>query len=183
MVPALATEIIGFWQTAGPERWYAKDPAFDRAIAERFETAHHAAARGEHAAWAASWQGTLALLLLLDQFPRNIWRGSAHAFATDPLARNLAREALAAGFDKLAPTDLRMFFYLPFEHSELIADQDLCLGLCEAFETEGGQSAEWARMHRDIVLRFGRFPHRNAALGRESSAEELAFLEGGGFSG
>lgn len=183
MAPALATEIIDFWQAAGHKRWYAKDPAFDRAIAERFEAAHHAAARGEFADWAAGWEGTLALLLLLDQFPRNMYRGSAHAFATDPLARNIARTALAVGFDKQAPVDLRMFFYLPFEHSEQIADQDLCLELCEAFEAEGGQSAEWAGLHRDIIQRFGRFPHRNAALGRESSADEQAFLAEGGFSG
>lgn len=183
MIPDLASEIIAFWQAAGPKRWYAKDHGFDRAIAERFEAAHHAAARGEHEDWTNSWQGTLALLLLLDQFPRNMFRGSAHAFATDPLARNVARAALAIGFDKQAPTELRMFFYLPFEHSEDIADQDLCLELCEAFEAEGGASAEWARMHHDIIARFGRFPHRNSALGRETTEEEQAFLDSGGFAG
>lgn len=183
MVPALAAEIVDFWQEAGPRRWYAKNPDFDRSIAVRFEAAHHAAARGELADWATSWKGALALLLLLDQFPRNIYRGSAHAFATDPLARTIARAALAAGFDKLVPPELRMFVYLPFEHSELIADQDLCQDLCERFEAEGGPSAEWARMHRDIIVRFGRFPHRNAALGRKSSAEEQAFLDQGGFAG
>ncbi len=176
-------DVIAFWLTAGPERWFAKEDAFDAEIRDRFEPAHHLAARGELKNWSGTWEGSLALLLLLDQFPRNLYRGSGHAFATDPLARSLARAAIAAGHDRAAPADLRVFFYLPFEHSELLADQDLCIRLCEALDTEGSEWTRWAREHRAIIVRFGRFPHRNAALGRETGAEEQAFLESGGFSG
>lgn len=182
-MPHRIEAIIEFWRQAGPARWFAKDEAFDADIRRRFEADHHAAARGELAGWADTWEGSLALLLLLDQFPRNIFRGSAHAFATDPLARSVARTALAAGHDQAAPVELRAFFYLPFEHSELIADQDLCVELCEALGAEGGETARWARMHRDIITRFGRFPHRNLALARETTAEEQAFLDSGGFRG
>lgn len=176
-------EVIAFWREAGPPRWFAKDNAFDAEIRARFEDLHHAAARGERADWAWHWQGSLALLLLLDQFPRNLYRGSAHAFATDPLALGIARTALAAGHDRQAPADLRVFFYLPFEHSEALADQRLCVELCEALDRDGSDWSNWARMHQDIIARFGRFPHRNAALGRTSSPEEQAFLDEGGFSG
>lgn len=177
-------EVIAFWQDAGPTKWFAHDEAFDAAIAEQFATLHHTAARGELAGWRESWEGSLALLLLLDQFPRNLFRGSAHSYATDPLARSIADAALAAGQDGLAPPELRLFYYLPFEHSEDLADQDRCLALVQALDAaNGSEYARWAAMHRDIVARFGRFPHRNAALGRVSSAEELAFLAGGGFSG
>ena len=183
MAAVRASIVVSFWRDAGRARWYAKDERFDAEIRERFEAAHHAAARGELAGWAAEWEGSLALLLLLDQFPRNIFRGSAHAFATDPLARSIARAALAAGHDRAAPAEFRMFFYLPFEHSEALADQALCVELCEAFEAEGGDDAQWARLHRDIIVRFGRFPHRNAALCRETTEPERAFLADGGFAG
>ena len=176
--------VVGFWQEAGPAKWFAKDAAFDAEIAEHFGEAHHAAARGEFDHWAADWQGALALLILLDQFPRNLFRGSAHAFATDPKARQIARAALAAGHDRAAPAALRSFFYLPFEHSEDLADQDLCLRLCQALDAEtGGDAAHWAAEHRDIIARFGRFPHRNAVLARETSDEEQKFLDQGGFAG
>jgi uncharacterized protein (DUF924 family) len=181
---ASPSTVIEFWQTAGSERWFAKDDAFDAEIRTRFADLHHRAARGELADWTNDWQGSLALILLLDQFPRNLYRGSGHAFATDPLALSLARTALAAGQDQVAPADLRVFFYLPFEHSEVLADQDRCVALCEALDAqEGSDWARWARMHRDIVARFARFPHRNAALGRETGSEEQAFLDSGGFSG
>ena len=182
--PSSPRSIIAFWQEAGPAKWFAHDEAFDAAIAEQFEALHHAAARCELAGWRESWEGSLALLLLLDQFPRNLFRGSAHSYATDPLARMIADAALAAGHDGEAPAELRVFFYLPFEHSEDLADQDRCLALVQALDAaSGSEYARWAGMHRDIVARFGRFPHRNAALGRISSAEELAYLAGGGFSG
>ena len=131
------SDVVAFWRDAGPAKWFAKDLAFDAEITARFEAAHHAAARGELAHWAESWEGALALLLLLDQFPRNIWRGSAHAFATDPLARSLARAALTAGHDAATPAELRLFFFLPFEHSEALADQDLCVTLCQALDQMG----------------------------------------------
>lgn len=177
-------DVIGFWQKAGPASWFAKDEAFDSAIRDRFEAAHHAAACGNLAGWTAHWQGTLALLLLLDQFPRNLWRGSAHAYATDSLARAIADAAIQAGHDAAANADLRVFFYLPFEHSEDLADQDRSVALCEALDVASGSDyAQWARLHRDIIARFGRFPHRNAALGRLTTSEEQAFLDSGGFSG
>lgn len=182
-LPAPAS-IVAFWRDAGAAKWFAKDEAFDAEIVRRFEPAHHAGARGELSHWAATAEGALALLLLLDQFPRNIWRGSAHAFATDPLALSIARTALDACHDMATDPALRAFFYLPFEHSEELADQDLCLTRCEALDAASGSDwSQWARLHRDIIARFTRFPHRNACLGRQSTAEELAFLEQGGFSG
>ena len=184
MPQVFPAEVIAFWREAGPDKWYAKDLAFDAAIRGRFEALHHIAARGELADWAKDWQGALALLILLDQFPRNMFRGSAHAFATDPLARAATEGVLAAGLDQQCPEDLRVFFYMPLEHSEALADQDRCVALCEALDkASGSEWANWARLHRDIIVRFGRFPHRNACLGRESTAEEAAFLADGGFSG
>lgn len=177
-------DIVAFWRDAGAASWFAKSDAFDAEITRRFEPAHHAAARGELNGWAETAEGTLALLLLLDQFPRNIWRGSAHAFATDPLALAVARMALANAYDTAIDPALRAFFYLPFEHSEALADQTLCLEKCKALDAESGSDwSNWARIHRDIIVRFGRFPHRNACLGRTSTTEEIAFLEQGGFSG
>jgi uncharacterized protein (DUF924 family) len=183
MTAPLARDIVRFWSDAGPARWFAKDADFDAEIARRFEAAHHAAARGEHDGWMADWEGALALLILLDQFPRNLWRQSPHAFATDPLALNHARAALAAGLDRQAPENLRLFFYLPFEHSEALADQDLCVTLCEALDAGGSEWAKWAHLHRDIIVQFGRFPHRNPMLGRTSTPEELDFIAAGGFAG
>jgi uncharacterized protein (DUF924 family) len=177
-------QVIAFWREAGPDKWYAKDDAFDANIRGRFADLHHSAARGELADWAEDWQGALALLILLDQFPRNMFRGSAHAFATDPLARRVTAEALDAGLDRQCPEDLRVFFYMPLEHSEALADQDRCVALCEALDAlAGSEWAKWARLHRDIVVRFGRFPHRNAALGRSTTDEEREFLDHGGFGG
>lgn len=178
-------DVIGFWRTAGREKWFRKDHRFDEAIRLRFEPVHFAAARGEYDGWRDSADGCLALLLLLDQFPRNLWRGSAHAFATDPLAREIARRAVQADFDQEIEPLLRPFIYLPFEHSEDPADQDLSVSLCEALRDATGdeETLKWAVMHRDIIVKYGRFPHRNKAFGRETTAEERVFLEGGGFAG
>jgi uncharacterized protein (DUF924 family) len=179
------SDIIDFWTEAGPQAWFAKSDAFDDAIRSRFEAHHHAAARGEYSPWAATADGALALLLLLDQFPRNLFRHSAHAYATDPLARSIAAGAVGAGFDHRTRPLLRPFFYLPYEHSEALADQNRSVRLCETLqaETGDGETLKWARLHRDIIVRFGRFPHRNAQLGRVSTAEEQAFLDSGGFAG
>jgi uncharacterized protein (DUF924 family) len=178
-------DITGFWTAAGPAKWFAHKAAFDDAIRLKFEPVHHAAARGEYAAWGETAEGALALLLLLDQFPRNLYRGSAHAYATDPLARSIARAAAEAGFDRRVSSDLRFFFYMPFMHSEAIADQDRSFALLEAYDAETGEidQLKSAVMHRDVIRRFGRFPHRNAALGRETTPEEQAFLDEGGFAG
>jgi uncharacterized protein (DUF924 family) len=180
-VTAHPNDILSFWRSAGPKKWFAKSDAFDEAIRLKFEPVHHAAARGEYDGWAATPETALALLILLDQFPRNLYRGSAHAFATDPKARVVARAAVDAGFDRQVEPELRNFFYLPFEHSEDITDQDYALALC----TEAGDenNLKFAVIHRDIIVRFGRFPHRNACLGRMTTAEEQEFLDEGGFSG
>ena len=178
---ATPQDVIDFWLKAGPAKWFARDAAFDALIRERFEADHHAAARREYDGWQDSPEGALALLILLDQIPRNIFRRSPHAFATDPLARAVARRAVEQGFDKQVDAALRPFFYLPFEHSEDPADQDSSVALC----TEHGdaETLKWAVLHRDIISRFGRFPHRNAMLGRETTADEQAFLDKGGFAG
>jgi uncharacterized protein (DUF924 family) len=169
-VPAHPADILAFWRAAVPKRWFEKDAAFDDAIRVKFEPTHHAAARGEYDAWMESADGTLALLILLDQFPRNLYRGSAHQFATDPLARHIARLAGARGDHKACAPELSGFFYLPFEHSEDLADQDHAIALCK--EDPDESLLKWALIHRDIIARFGRFPHRNHALGRETTPEE-----------
>lgn len=180
-----AKQVVDTWREAGPAKWFAKDEAFDRSLARDFEAAHHAAARGELDDWGKDAVGALALLILLDQIPRNIFRDSGHAFATDGKARALAKAAIAAGHDQAVEAQLRPFFYLPYEHSEDMGDQDEAVRLCAAHKEAAGdtESLKWAEVHRDIIVRFGRFPHRNAALGRRTSPSEQAFLDDGGFSG
>jgi uncharacterized protein (DUF924 family) len=182
---ATPADVTGFWASAGPGKWWTKSDAFDNAIRLRFEPVHHAAARGEYAAWEASAEGALALVILLDQFPRNLYRASAHAFATDPLARRIARCAVDGGLDRAATAPLRSFFYMPFMHSEDIADQDLAVALFEAYDAETGElsSLKSAVEHRELIRRFGRFPHRNPVLGRVMTDEERAFFDAGGFAG
>ena len=182
---ATPKDVVGFWQAAGPEKWFAKNARFDESIALKFEPVHHTAARGEYDAWMATAEGSLALLILLDQFPRNLYRASGHAFATDPKARHVASTAIAVGHDRATAPGLRQFFYLPFEHSEDIADQDEAVRLFTTLkdETGDGESLRWAELHRDVIVRFGRFPHRNACLGRTTTPDEQAFLNDGGFAG
>lgn len=174
-------EVVRFWRQAGPDKWWKKDAAFDRTVRSKFLALHEAASRGELADWEDSAEGTLALIILFDQFPRNMFRGSPHAFATDPLARAVADRALARGFDRATDEALRMFFFMPFMHSETLADQDRCVALFDALGVPG--QTEFATGHRDIIVRFGRFPHRNRIVGRETTAAEREFLDGGGFSG
>ncbi|TAL73090.1 MAG: DUF924 family protein [Rhodanobacter sp.] len=174
-----ATDVVDFWRTAGAGKWFAKDDAFDQAFRTRFLDLHFAAARRERDDWLATPPGALALLILLDQFPRNAFRGTAHMFATDPLALGFARLVVARELDRQVEPLLRVFCYLPFEHSEAAADQERSVVLCDALRGHD----QWAHMHRDIIRRFGRFPHRNAVLGRETTPEEQAFLEAGGFTG
>ncbi|MEJ7930655.1 DUF924 family protein [Ramlibacter sp. AN1015] len=178
--PTSPDAVVSFWREAGPARWFRKDETFDAEFRARFLEAHEAAAAGRLAHWEASAEGTLALLILLDQFPRNAFRGTARMFATDAQALQLARHALEQGFDVATPPDLRNFFYLPFTHSESLSDQELCVRLARALDAE---SLRWAEIHRDIVARFGRFPHRNALLGRETTPAEQQFLDEGGFAG
>jgi uncharacterized protein (DUF924 family) len=180
-VIATPSDVLAFWREAGPDQWFAKNTAFDGQVRTRFLATYEAAAAGKLADWENAPDSALALVIVLDQFPRNMFRGSARTYAADPLALALAERALARGFDQaVAPTD-RQFFYLPFEHSEALADQDRA---CALFRAEGdADKLKWAELHADIIRRFGRFPHRNAALGRVSTPEELAFLDSGGFSG
>ncbi|MGJ7496562.1 DUF924 family protein [Variovorax sp. RT4R15] len=175
-----AHDVVGFWREAGPQKWFAKDEAFDTAFKTRFETLHHAAAAGALDGWAADAEGALALLVLLDQFPRNAYRETGHMFATDGKARAIARTAVTAGLDARVEAALRPFFYLPFMHSEALEDQERSVALNAALDAN---TQRFAVLHRDIVARFGRFPHRNAALGRASTPDEQRFLDEGGFSG
>ena len=177
---ASAAEIVRFWRDAGPKFWFVKVETFDGRC-RGFENEHHAAARGELGAWEMDAEGALALLILLDQIPRNIFRNSPHAFATDGLAQAIALRALDKQFDAAIDTDLRFFFYMPLEHAEDLALQDRCMTL---FTNLGDANyLKFAALHHDIIVKFGRFPHRNGILGRKSSAEEFAFLAEGGFAG
>ena len=178
---ATAAEIVAFWREAGADKWFEKIPEFDAEIRRRFLSTYEAAAAGKLAGWEQTAAGALALLILLDQFPRNMFRGAPRAFATDELARAVTAGAIVRGFDAQVPAELRGFFYVPFEHSEDIADQERGIALYEAAGDADG--LKWAELHADIIRRFGRFPHRNAALGRTTTPEEQAFLDGGGFAG
>ncbi len=182
--------LLAFWFAEGPDTfrqaWFQRDDAFDAEIGARFGTLVAAARGGDLASWAGSPEGALGLAILLDQFPRNLFRGSAEAFAADAMMRDIARDAvLARRFDlALTPTQ-RVFLYLPFEHSEAMADQDLSVALFEGLRDDPrhaapGGAIDYAWRHRAVVVRFGRFPHRNAALGRESTPAERAWLEAGG---
>lgn len=180
MTPHSAEAVIAFWKQAGPKRWFAKDEGFDRDFRDRFNAAHMQAARRELEDWLTTADGALALLILLDQYPRNAFRGTAHMFATDPLARFYARTMVDAGLDQQVEPQLRAFCYLPFEHSEAPQDQQRSLALNQQLDAS---TYHWAKEHADIIERFGRFPHRNGVLGRASTDEELAFLKAGGFAG
>ena len=175
-----AADVVRFWREAGYKAWFAKDDAFDDSFRARFAEPHAAAVRGELSAWEATPEGALALILLLDQFPRNCFRGSPRMFASDALAVTAADRAVAAGYDLATEEGLRAFFYLPYEHAEDMALQDRCVALNQPL---GGEWLRFAEIHRDIIRRFGRFPHRNELLGRETTPEELIFLNSGGFAG
>ncbi|MBC3256065.1 DUF924 family protein [Pseudomonas paralactis] len=175
-----AEAVIEFWTQAGPKRWFAKDEGFDTAFRDTFHTTHMQAARRELDGWLATADGALALLILLDQYPRNAFRGTAHMFATDPLARFYAQQMVDAGLDQQIDPQLRAFCYLPFEHSEDPQDQQRSLVLNQQLDAN---TYHWAKEHADIIQRFGRFPHRNAVLGRATTAAEQVFLDEGGFAG
>ncbi|MBB6286845.1 MULTISPECIES: DUF924 family protein [unclassified Pseudomonas] len=172
--------VIDFWKSAGPKRWFAKDDAFDATFRETFHATHLQAARRELESWLDSAEGALALLVLLDQYPRNAFRGTAHMFATDPLARLYAQRMVDAGLDQQVEPALRAFCYLPFEHSEDPRDQQRSLILNQQLDAN---TYRWAKEHAQIIERFGRFPHRNAVLARVTTDEERAFLDKGGFAG
>ncbi|WP_084673777.1 DUF924 family protein [Methylobacterium sp. WSM2598] len=168
-------DVVAFWREAGEARWFTAEPRFDAAYT-RFRAAHEAAARGECAAWEADAEGALALVLLLDQFPRNLFRGTPRAYATDAAALAAAERALARGHDRAIAPELRAFLYMPFMHAEDAALQDRSLALFAALGLHRHLAA--AREHRDLIRRFGRFPHRNPILGRAETPQERAYLAG-----
>lgn len=179
--PPTPTEIAAFWREAGYDRWYNKDDDFDAEIRQRFLPTWEAARDGKLDGWQDSDEGTLALLIVLDQFPRNMFRGDPRTFATDAKAREVARRAIAEGRDQRIDPLMRQFVYLPFEHSEDHADQQHCVRLFR--DLGDAENLKYAELHEDIIRRFGRFPHRNSVLGRATTAEEQAFLNDGGFAG
>lgn len=188
---ASAEEVLGFWFGQPPDPvlnpesvrprdfWFNEDAAFDEECRRRFLEAHEAAAAGRLGDWRDEPRSCVALVLLLDQFPRNLFRGTPRAFATDAMARQVARHALARGLDVTLPPVWRWFMYLPFEHSEEVHDQRLAVALFEVlalYHSRSREPLDWARRHREVIERFGRFPHRNATLGRPSTPEEERFL-------
>ncbi|WP_065466286.1 DUF924 family protein [Xanthomonas bromi] len=176
-----ADVVLAFWELAGSPRWFTHNDAFDANFRQHFSEQHFAAARGDYTQWKARAEDALALLILLDQFPRNAFRGSAHAYATDGLALRHAKQALVSGFDQQVSAQLRLFFYLPFGHAEDADEQARAVQLITALDD--AESTNSALEHQRIIQRFGRFPHRNAVLGRETTAEEQLFLDEGGFAG
>ncbi|RWP64235.1 MULTISPECIES: DUF924 family protein [unclassified Mesorhizobium] len=175
-----ALSVTKFWRDAEKDAWFEKNDAFDAEFRNRFLDLHYAAARRECDGWSEHAEGSLALMILLDQFPRNCFRGTGHMYATDPLARHFAEKAIAAGQDLALDEELRVFLYLPYEHSEHLADQLKSVDLTTA---KAQSYLKYAVEHLEIIQRFGRFPHRNRMLGRETTPEEQVFLDGGGFSG
>lgn len=180
IVACRPSDVIAFWCEAGPSLWFAKDDAFDRRFRDTFMQAHEAACRGELDVWQQTPGGALALILLLDQFPRNAFRGTTRMYANDARARQAADAAIASGHDRHIDADLRLFFYLPFAHSEQLTDQERSVALCREL---GEENLSHAQGHHDIVKRFGRFPHRNPILGRSMTGEEQRFLDEGGYRG
>jgi uncharacterized protein (DUF924 family) len=175
-----AQDVVDFWREAGDRLWFAKNAAFDKLFRDRFLALHEAAARGALAGWPSTPEGALGLLLLLDQFPRNAFRGTPRMYATDTMARDVAAAAIEAGQDREVEPALQVFFYLPFGHSEDLADQERAVALVRRL---GEPDASHAARHCEIVRRFGRFPHRNPILGRTMTPEEQRYLDEGGYAG
>ncbi len=179
---ATPAEILAFWREAGRDCWYRRDDAFDAEVRRRYLELWRKAVAGGLSSWEMSDDGTLALVIVLDQFLRNMFRGDAQTYSSDHLAREVARRAITSGVDARIDSMLREFLYLPFMHSEHLADQLRCV---EHFRKVGGdpENLKYAEHHADIIRRFGRFPHRNRILGRATTPDEQAFLDEGGFSG
>lgn len=174
-------DVVDFWYEAGEERWFTKDAAFDGCLSVRFREAHERARAGAFDTWGNTPEGALGLVILLDQVPRNIFRGSPLAFAADSRALRLARQWIGNGYHQKLPPPMARWLLMPYEHAEDLDAQRRCVAL---FESMGFyEMAHWAQIHLDIIARFGRFPHRNRVLGRPSNPEELAFLAAGGFAG
>lgn len=172
------SEVLDFWFAEGSdEKWFKPPPEFDAAIAERFGGTYEDAAAERLSAWEETPEGALALVITLDQFPRNMFRDSAKAFAADPLACAVTERAIDKGHDMAVPEGRRIFFYMPLEHAEDLARQERCCELVRA-RCDRGNYIDYAERHHAVIARFGRFPHRNAVLGRESTPEEIEYLEG-----
>lgn len=177
-------DVLEFWfEQTQPPQWFQVNPDFDRQILERYADAYDLAARGVYDDWKNSSDGCLALVLLLDQFPRNMFRGTAKAFATDPKALVIAKYALAKGFDQVLPPIKRRFLYLPFEHSENLNDQRKCVELFEKMKKDDPLGYDYALRHLKVIEQYGRFPHRNSILSRMNTPEEEEYLaqSGAGF--
>ena len=177
----LAAEILSFWRDAGRDRWYRRDDAFDRQVRARYLELWRKASAGELSCWETSDDGALALTIVLDQFPRNMFRDDALTYSSDALAREVAARAIDRGVDTRIEAALLEFLYMPFMHSEHLPDQLRCVELFRG--TENAENLGYAERHADIIRRFGHFPHRNRILGRPTTPEEQAFLDAGGFSG
>lgn len=177
---AEAKAVIAFWRSAGPRLWFAKDVGFDEQFRTAFLAHHEAAARGDYVDWARTAYGALALTILLDQFPRNAFRDTQRMYATDAMACAVTNAAVNAGLDRHIDDQLVVFLYLPFSHSERLIDQERCVALMARLDEP---APTHARRHRDIIRRFGRFPHRNPILGRSMTAEEQCYLDTGGYQG
>jgi len=173
-------DILAFWRDAGPKRWYTPDEAFDAEVRRRFLGLWQKAAVGDISSWETIDDGALALVIVLDQFPRNMFRDDIRTYASDAQAREVAHRAIERGVDARIDPALREFLYLPFMHSEHLADQLRCIELSRA--AGHTESLKWAEHHANIIRRFGRFPHRNRLLGRATTPEEQVFLDEGGFS-
>lgn len=173
-------DVLDFWWRAGSAKWFARSDAFDEQIRSRFLASIEAAQQGQLDEWRQTPHGALALILLLDQFTRNVFRGDIRAFEADAKALSIAEHAIAERFDKAFPKEARVFFYLPFEHAEDIVAQETSVDLCQKLGDQ--QYYLYALIHMDVIRRFGRFPHRNDVLGRETTPREKAFLDEGGFS-
>ena len=174
-------DILAFWHEAGSERWYKRDDAFDAEVRRRYLALWQRATAGQLSSWEATDDGALALTIVLDQFPRNMFRGDSRTYASDALALAVAGRAIARGADKRIDAALLEFLYMPFMHSEDLPDQLRCI---ELFRNAGNtENLKYAEDHAGIVARFGRFPHRNRILGRATTPEEQAYLDEGGFKG
>lgn len=179
--PVSPLDILEFWWTAGPSKWWSRNDKFDAVIAEKFGATYEAAIAGDLDGWSDSVDGALALIILLDQFSRNLNRQSAQAFAHDDKALALSRQAVDRGYDRAFPEPACAFFYMPMMHAEDMDAQEQCVDLCRV--KAQGDNYRAALEHMDIIRRFGRFPHRNAVLGRQTTDAERRFLEAGGFKG
>jgi len=169
--------ILDFWfEESESSQWFQGGTGFDDAITARFLSTYEQAMTGEFDAWQESAEGALALIILLDQMPRNMFRGTPKAFASDDKALKISRHALAKGFDQDLPVQKRRFIYLPLEHSENLDNQHDCVALFEAIKDQDPQGYEYALKHLEVIEKFGRFPHRNEILGRENTALEKEYL-------